>query len=86
MMSKLRSVLRFTIRDVLWLTLVVAALLGWWVDRDRLVQQYAERERERKAEARAIGEAYMRQHGGRLDGPALPLDTPDIIVIGRDDP
>jgi hypothetical protein len=25
--------LRFTIRDLLWLTLVVALALGWWVDR-----------------------------------------------------
>ena len=24
--------LRFTIRDLLWLTLVVALALGWWID------------------------------------------------------
>jgi len=24
--------LRFTIRDLFWLTLVVASLIGWWVD------------------------------------------------------
>ena len=28
--------LRFTIRDVLWLTLVVGLVVGWWVDRGRL--------------------------------------------------
>ena len=28
-----RSMLRFTLRDLFWLTLVVASLLGWWVDR-----------------------------------------------------
>jgi len=27
---------RFTIRDLLWLTLVVALAVGWWVDRARL--------------------------------------------------
>jgi hypothetical protein len=27
---------RFTIRDVLWLTVVVALGLGWWADRARL--------------------------------------------------
>ena len=27
--------LRFTIRDVLWLTLVVGLAVGWWVDRQR---------------------------------------------------
>jgi len=27
---------RFTIRDVLWLTVVVACLSAWWIDRGRL--------------------------------------------------
>ena len=27
---------RFTIRDVLWLTVVVALALGWWVDHRRI--------------------------------------------------
>lgn len=31
-----RSALRFSIRDVLWLTVVVALAVGWWVDRGRL--------------------------------------------------
>jgi hypothetical protein len=26
---------RFTIRDVLWLTVVVALAVGWWLDRAR---------------------------------------------------
>ncbi|HUE71628.1 MAG TPA: hypothetical protein VMP01_12150 [Pirellulaceae bacterium] len=28
--------LRFTIRDLLWLTLLAAVLVAWWVDRGRL--------------------------------------------------
>ena len=31
--------LRFTIRDVLWLTLVAAALLGWLMDREQLAAE-----------------------------------------------
>jgi len=27
--------LRFTIRDLLWLTLVVALIVGWWIDHPR---------------------------------------------------
>ena len=30
--------LRFTIRDVLWLTLVVGLAVSWWVDRGRLAE------------------------------------------------
>jgi len=32
---------RFTIRDVLWLTVVVAMGLGWWVERKRLAENLA---------------------------------------------
>ena len=28
--------LRFSIRDLLWLTFVVGVALGWWIDRQRL--------------------------------------------------
>ncbi|HUE74979.1 MAG TPA: hypothetical protein VMP01_29195 [Pirellulaceae bacterium] len=28
--------MRFTIRDLLWLTLLAAVLAAWWVDRGRL--------------------------------------------------
>jgi len=31
--------LRFTIRDVLWLTLVVGLAVGWWVDRRGLAER-----------------------------------------------
>jgi hypothetical protein len=31
--------LRFTIRDLLWLTVVAAVLVCWWLDRSRLKQQ-----------------------------------------------
>ena len=27
---------RFTIRDLLWLTALIAVLVGWWIDRSRL--------------------------------------------------
>ena len=30
--------LRFTIRDLLWLTLVVAVLTAWWLDRQQLME------------------------------------------------
>ena len=32
---------RFTIRDVLWLTVVVAILAAWWADHSRLRAAYS---------------------------------------------
>jgi hypothetical protein len=37
---------RFTIRDLLWLTLAVALATGWWVDRCRLQARNAELEQQ----------------------------------------
>ena len=34
--------IRFTIRDVLWLTVVVALVAGWWADRSAFVQEARE--------------------------------------------
>ena len=31
--------MKFSIRDLLWLTVVVALALGWWLDRSYLDQQ-----------------------------------------------
>jgi serine protease Do len=31
--------LRFTIRDLLWLTLVIALAVGWWVDHQKLKEE-----------------------------------------------
>ena len=42
---------RFTIRDLLWLTLVVAILAGWWLDRRNASSQRDGLELEFKREA-----------------------------------
>ena len=31
--------MRFTIRDLLWLTLLAAVLVAWWMDRGRLIEE-----------------------------------------------
>ena len=31
--------MRFTIRDLLWLILLAAVLVAWWIDRSRLVER-----------------------------------------------
>jgi len=37
---------RFTIRDLFWLTLVVALAVGWWIDRARLGAQLSKLEQQ----------------------------------------
>jgi hypothetical protein len=37
--------LRFTIRDLLWLTAVVALAVGWWVDRRNVASNLAARDK-----------------------------------------
>ena len=32
--------MKFSIRDLLWLTVVVALVLAWWMDRTRIIQHY----------------------------------------------
>ena len=39
MKYSLRSLMKFSIRDLLWLTVVVALAVGWWVDRSRLATE-----------------------------------------------
>ncbi|HUE74712.1 MAG TPA: hypothetical protein VMP01_27840 [Pirellulaceae bacterium] len=39
---------RFTIRDLLWLTVVVAMGVAWWVDRSGLTKRLSEKFAEEK--------------------------------------
>jgi hypothetical protein len=32
--------LRFSVRDLLWLTALVAVLVAWWIDRNNLIAKY----------------------------------------------
>jgi hypothetical protein len=40
MKYSLRSLMTFSIRDLLWLLVVVALALGWWIDRSRKPETY----------------------------------------------
>jgi len=39
MKYSLRSLLKFSIRDLLFVTVIVAILAAWWVDRQRLIRE-----------------------------------------------
>jgi hypothetical protein len=58
--SKMR--LRFTIRDLLWLTVVVALAVGWWLDRARIEEKRQALKSERLKYTRAIKELVERMN------------------------
>ena len=49
--------LRFTIRDLLWLTVVVALAVGWWLDRRNANLERDNWQVERTKLTSAVGEA-----------------------------
>jgi hypothetical protein len=62
---------RFTIRDVLWLTVVVAVGVGWWIDRRSLIRNSPHEYEHWWSVAAAMegalkGEGYDIQHEGNL--------------------
>jgi hypothetical protein len=63
-------VFRFTIRELLWLTLVVAIGSGWWVEsvRARQWQQRAEIAAG-QLEAENLGRMVFEKNGVRVDSP-----------------
>jgi hypothetical protein len=78
------DMVRFSIRDVLWLTVVVGLGLAWWADRSRLIDRAAY-EHTILVKLRRTGwdvEAIMRQEGKdkrmfeKIPPPYLPAAKP----------
>jgi cell division protein FtsB len=85
---------RFTIRDVLWLTVVVALAVGWWIDQDRIRRQRAalqaseqalvdEREKLR-TEVQLLQALPLRQAQARFD--VTEAEVASMIEIKRRNP
>ena len=45
MKYSLRSLMTFSIRDLFWITVVVAMGVAWWIDRTRLATAESERQK-----------------------------------------
>jgi hypothetical protein len=54
--------MRFTIRDVLWLTVVAALLLTWWLDRRSLRSEFASQLQAAEAQRQKIAQELLRIH------------------------
>jgi hypothetical protein len=57
--------LRFTIRDLLWLTAMLALAVGWWIDRSKRIAELATYQREMQIERQEMDHYFdwYRQHG-----------------------
>ena len=68
---------RFTIRDVLWLMVVVAMGVAWWMDHSRIQSQLVRSEGQLGDLSRAVWEAGYDPRP--KDGPRLvPLPPPKV--------
>ena len=56
--------MRFTIRDLLWLTLLAAVLVAWWVDRARLARRIDELERASQQALDFLGDSVLPSSAG----------------------
>jgi hypothetical protein len=74
--------LRFTTRDLLWLTLVVALAIGWWVDRRSIQRQSAIEFNEFRQEVVNHENQYVLRWG--FGGAGRPL--PSAITIPPEKP
>jgi hypothetical protein len=63
------SLHRFTIRDVLWLTVVVALSVAWWVDNKRIDKTVAQLEKEGKLLREALEDEREVLRKARTDRP-----------------
>jgi hypothetical protein len=55
--------MRFSIRDLLWLTVVVAMAVGWWVDHGSLSWHLGERDPDMRNFKATIFEQLLKERG-----------------------
>ena len=53
--------LRFTIRDLLWLTALAALAVGWWLDHRRTMSRLEDANRQLQSQIRLITDKVARQ-------------------------
>jgi hypothetical protein len=55
--------MRFTIRDLLWLTVVASLAVGWWVDHRSLAARDVEHERDARYLAEVLATPRLSENG-----------------------
>jgi hypothetical protein len=58
--------MKFSIRDLLWFTVVVALAVGWWVDRSKLLALWTSAEAESRKNAQEVKKLTASLQGVQL--------------------
>jgi hypothetical protein len=77
---------RFTMRDVLWLTVVVALGLGWWVDSKRIektVKRVEELQTDLEDRMTVLDEVQKDAAKGLLPGPGMVKALDEATAAAR---
>ena len=85
---------RFTIRDILWLTVVAALAVGWWIDQGRIRRQrealqaseqaIADEREKLRIEVQLLQTLPLRQAQARLD--VTEAEVASLVEIKRRNP
>ena len=76
--------MKFSIRDLLLITALVAVCLGWWVDRSRLAARDAEWERSFQSALEQLS-SYAQTEELTFDSPAGPWRVHCTYGVGSPD-
>jgi hypothetical protein len=77
--------MRFTIRELVLLTVIVALVVGWWVDRDRILRVNRKNKWHFYALLKIVGaDGYSLEELG--PGRSIKVRRPNGDVVASDDP
>jgi hypothetical protein len=75
--------LRFSIRDLFWLTLVMALAVGWWVNRRQIISKYDATIAQCQFSLKEMGELYHQQQIKHTQ--ELKQRTAELVMKIRDE-
>jgi len=76
--------LRFTIRDLLWLVVVVALAVGWWLERNRLTDDHTQQVVKIVELEKEVRSNTWEKFKHAIPETPIPMPNPNVPVHSRD--